>query len=266
MKESLGLDPYQNVPRDAVVTVRDYADGQVFAAHSHQRGQFAYASCGVITVFTDRGNWVVPPQRAIWVPARLGHAMHMRGPVTMLNTYIREPAALALGLPKDCKVYGVSALLRQLLDKAIEVPALYAAEGRDGHLMGLLLHEIAAMPALSLNAPLPQEPRLAQACREFLEQPSLEVGIDAMAQRTAMSRRTFTRVFRAQTGISFIEWRQQACLHAAVIRLGNGEPVTQVAIALGYSSSSAFATVFKRVLGEVPSRYMAESASGRRGG
>lgn len=57
--------------------------------------QFAYASCGVITVFTDRGNWVVPPQRAIWVPARLGHAMHMRGPVIMLNTYIREPAALA---------------------------------------------------------------------------------------------------------------------------------------------------------------------------
>ncbi|MEK2611594.1 helix-turn-helix domain-containing protein [Pseudomonas shirazensis] len=42
--------------------------------------------------------------------------------------------------------------------------------------------------------------------------------------------------------------------------------VTQVAIALGYSSSSAFATVFKRVLGEVPSRYMAESAGSRRGG
>lgn len=118
--------------------------------------QFAYASCGVITVFTDRGNWVVPPQRAIWVPARLGHAMHMCGPVTMLNTYIREPAALALGLPEACQVYGVSALLRQLLDKAIEVPALYSAEGRDGHLMGLLLHEIAAMPALSLNAPLPK--------------------------------------------------------------------------------------------------------------
>ena len=34
------------------------------------------------------------------------------------------------------------------------------------------------MAPLSLNAPLPSEPRLAQACRTLLEQPSLELGID----------------------------------------------------------------------------------------
>jgi AraC-like DNA-binding protein len=124
--------------------------------------------------------------------------------------------------------------------------------------MSLLLHEIAAMPALSLNAPLPAEPRLALVCREFLNQPSLEVGIDEMAERARMSRRTFTRHFRLHTGISFIEWRQQACLLAAVVMLGKGQSVTQVAMALGYSSSSAFATVFKQLLGEVPSRYVVE--------
>jgi AraC-like DNA-binding protein len=60
------------------------------------------------------------------------------------------------------------------------------------------------------------------------------------------------------TGISFIEWRQQACLLSAVVMLGKGQPVTEVAMALGYSSSSAFATVFKQLLGEVPSRYVIE--------
>ena len=251
------IDPYENTPRDAVVTARDYADGELFPSHRHQRGQFAYAARGVITVRTDEGNWVVPPQRAVWVPSRLPHAMQMRGPVTMLNTYIRAQAVQRLGLPAHCQVCDVSPLLRQLLEQALAVPTHYAAGGRDGYLMGLLLHEIAAMPALSLNAPLPAEPRLDRACREFLAFPSLEIGIDDMAQRTGMSRRTFTRQFRLHTGVSYIEWRQQACLLAAVVRLGNGEPVTRVAMELGYSSASAFATAFKHVLGEAPSRYFA---------
>ncbi|MHC8319011.1 AraC family transcriptional regulator [Pseudomonas sp. LB3P31] len=250
--------PYQNTSSDAVVTAHDYADGTLFPAHDHPRGQFAYAASGVITVFTDDGNWVVPPRRGIWVPAQLPHAMHMRGPVTMHNAYIRSQAAQQLGLPGHCQVLDVSPLLRHLLLKAIDVPSDYSSQGRDGHLMGLLLHEIAAMPTLSLNAPLPAEPRLAVVCREFLAQPSLEVGIDEMAQRAGMSRRTFTRQFRLHTGISYIEWRQQACLLAAIVLLGKGQPVTQVAMVLGYSSSSAFATVFKQLLGEVPSRYFVD--------
>ena len=251
----IDIDPYEKTPRDVVVTARDYQSGELFPSHSHQRGQFAYAACGVITVFTDQGNWVVPAQRAVWVPARLQHAMQMRGAVTMLNTYVRSGAAQRLKLPEDCRVFDVSPLLRELLDKAVGVPALYKLGGRDEHLMGLLLHEIAGMSALPLNAPLPADPRLAQACRDMLMQPSLSIGIDAMAARTGMSRRTFTRLFRQNTGISYIEWRQQACLLAAVVRLGNGEPVTRVAADLGYSSPSAFATVFRRALGEVPSRY-----------
>jgi len=181
--------------------------------------------------------------------------MQMSGPVTMLNTYIRPDAAQRVGLPRHCQVFGVSPLVRQLLEKAVEVPARYARKGRDACLMGLLLHEIADMPALSLNAPMPDEPRLAQACSRFLASPSLEIGIDDMAERAGMSRRTFTRQFRLHTGISFIEWRQQACLLAAVVRMGNGESVTRVAMELGYSSPSAFSTVFKGALGETPGRY-----------
>lgn len=255
----IDIDPYENTPRDAVVTANDYPHGQHFALHTHQRGQFAYAACGVITVFSGQGNWVVPPQRAIWVPAGVAHEMTMAGPVTMLNTYIANPVAGQLALPAHCQVFGVSPLLRQLLLQAQDIPALYDETQREGLLMRLLLHEIAAMPRLSLNAPLPNEPRLARACRHLLAQPSLDIGIDDMSQQVGMSRRTFTRLFRQQTGISFVEWRQQACLLAAVVRLGNGEPVTRVATDLGYSSPSAFTSVFRKVLGEVPSRYFAHA-------
>ena len=255
------IDTYENIPRDAVVTANNYRDGQHFALHTHQRGQFAYAACGVITVFTSQGNWVVPPQRAIWVPAGIPHEMSMAGPVTMLNTYIRNPVASRLGLTEHCQVFDVSALLRQLLIQAMDIPALYDEAQREGLVMSLLLHEIAEMSPLSLNAPLPTEPRLAEACRNLLAQPSLDTGIDDMSRQVGMSRRTFTRLFRQQTGISFVEWRQQACLLAAVVRLGNAEPITRVATDLGYSSPSAFTSVFRRVLGEVPSRYFPKELS-----
>jgi len=231
---------YDDTPCDVVVTRKAFADGELFPMHCHGRGQFAFAACGVITVATESGNWAVPPLRAIWVPAQVAHAMQMRGPVTMLNAYICPQAAERVGLPGHCQVFAVSPLVQQLLEKAIDVPAQYPLQGRDACLMGLLLHEIADMPALSL-----------------------QTGIDGMADWACMSRRTFTRQFRLYTGVSFIEWRQQACLLDAVVRLGKGEPVTGVALALGYSSPSAFATVFKRLLGEVPSRYFDAPVNGQ---
>jgi AraC-like DNA-binding protein len=77
-----------------------------------------------------------------------------------------------------------------------------------------------------------------------------------MAHKADMSRRHFTRLFREQTGMSFSNWRQQACLLAALARLGRGQSVTRVAIELGYSSTSAFTAAFRRTLGTTPSQYM----------
>ena len=64
MRNSL-LDPYEDLPRDVVVTSNDYAAEFTFPRHAHRRGQFAYASTGALKMFTDLGNWVVPPQRAV---------------------------------------------------------------------------------------------------------------------------------------------------------------------------------------------------------
>lgn len=254
--------PYLNIPRPVVVTTHDYAAGATFPSHVHGRGQFAFAACGAISVATPEGNWLVPPQRACWVPAGVPHAMTMRGAVTMVNTYIADDLALAAGLPARCAVFDVSPLLQALLATARGLPALYDEHHRDGKLMALLVAEMAAMPQLALNAPLPGEPRLARVCQRLFAAPSIAVGVDEMAAAAGMSRRTFTRLFRAQTGASFAAWRQQVCLLAAIERLSQGHTVTQVALDLGYASPSAFAAAFRQVLGTTPRLYM----MGRRAG
>lgn len=250
------LDPYENIPRSVVVTANDYAAGTTFPEHAHGRGQFAFASRGTISVSTPHGRWLVPPQRACWVPAGVRHEMTMTGPVTMLNTFVSGDAAQEAGLPDQCGVYGVSALLRQLIDDAIDLPALYDVDGRAGKLMALLVAEIATMPRLSLHAPLPADARLAKVCRHLLASPSIAADLDQVAADAGLSRRTFTRQFRAQTGVSFAVWRQQVCMLAAIARLSDGQPVTRVALDLGYASASAFTSAFRRILGDTPSRYL----------
>ena len=250
------VDPYEDIARSVVVTANDYASGLSFPVHTHRRGQFAFASRGTISVATPQGRWLVPPQRACWVPAGISHEMTMSGPVTMLNVFVSPEQAQAEQLPGHCCVYGVSALLRHLLDEAIDLPAMYDVQGRAGKLMNLLVAEIAAMPPLSLHAPLPSDARLARACRWLFAAPSIDIGLDMMAAEAGLSRRSFTRLFREQTGVSFAQWRQQACLLIAIERLGGGQAVTRVALDLGYASPSAFSSAFRRVLGETPSRYL----------
>lgn len=249
-------DFYTEVPRALIATARDHAADAVFASHCHARGQFAYAARGAISVFTPHGNWLVPPQRACWVPARLAHGMRMHGAVTMHNVFIDDDAVATAGLPRHCQVLDVSPLLRQLLQQAVTVDALYVEQSRAGRLMALLLDEIAAMAPLPLSAPLPQEPRLARLCTQLLQQPSQNISVDTMAAQAGMSRRTFTRLFRAQTGLGFAQWRQQACLLAAITRLAGGQAVTRIALDLGYASPSAFTAAFRRVLGQAPSGYL----------
>jgi AraC-like DNA-binding protein len=112
------------------------------------------------------------------------------------------------------------------------------------------------MPERPLGLPFPAEPRLAALCRRFVAAPSSRATIDEWSDTVGMSRRTFTRVFHRQTGLSLSTWRQQALLFAALPRLADGEPVTQVALDLGYDSVPAFTTMFKRMLGKAPREYL----------
>jgi AraC-like DNA-binding protein len=238
---------------NVAVTTRTFKAGEVFARHSHEEGQFAYAATGGISMFTDEGNWIVPAQRAIWVPASVGHEMHMHGPVTMFNTFIGPRAAQLAALPSHCQVFGVSALLRHLFDAMSELPT--DAGAKRARLAAVLLDEMSEMPRLPFSVPLPQDPRLSRACRRMLDAPTQTISIDEMARLANVSRRTFTRRFREATGLSLVVWRQHVCVLEALSRLSQGASVKDVSVDLGYSSTSAFSAAFKRLLGEPPVRY-----------
>jgi AraC-like DNA-binding protein len=202
---------------------------------------------------------VAPAERAVWIPAGTTHSVRMVGDVSTRSAMIAPGVCEALG--RTSRVVAVSPLLRNLLLAAAEIPILYDVDGRDGLVAALLLAELAAAPMVPLAVPFPASPAMAARCHAFLEAPDAGQSIDDWSAALGMNRRRFTRAFRRETGMSFAEWRQQACLLVALPRLGAGEPVTTVALDLGYDSPSAFTTMFKRLLGMSPSRYRLADAA-----
>ncbi|MBN9046653.1 MAG: helix-turn-helix transcriptional regulator [Rhizobiales bacterium] len=221
--------------------------------HSHDRAQLLYAISGVISVTTDRGTWVVPPSRAVWLPADMEHETTGSSGVRFRSLLIetgRIPDP-----PGTCMVVEVTPLLRELIQKLVSI-----AEGGGGGAIAeavvrLLVLELSFMPVRALNLPMPEHGGLARFCGRLRGDPASSLTVEDAAAALHMSRATFMRLFRRETGMSFGRWRQQARMLHALSLLAEGRNILDVALECGYESPSAFSAMFRRSLGQPPSAY-----------
>ena len=248
------IDSVDHVPRPIVAIGNDYPDGHVIDPHHHRRGQLISGASGVVVLSTSEGTWVMPPQRGMWIPPATEHHVRMVGDVTMQSLYL-EPDAVP-GMPGRCQVVSISPFMRSLITEALDLPLEYELQGRAGALMQLIEHELQQLPVLPLSLHYPAHGALSARCRRFVQRPNIHETTDEWAEALGMSRRSFTRLFRRETGLSFVAWRQQACLLCALPRLAAGQPVTTVAIDLGYENPAAFTLMFKRAFGSPPLVYL----------
>jgi AraC-like DNA-binding protein len=255
MARHVRAEQIERVARPVVAVGNDYPAGHRHPPHRHRRSQLLFAETGTMLVQTTAGSWMVPPHQGIWIPGGVVHEIAMLSRVATRSVYLDREATT--GLPDECQVLEVSPFLRQLLIEAVDLPTEYDPVSRAGRIMSLVVDEIGRAPSLPLSLPLPGEAKLAARCRRFLEHPTAQDTIDLWRREMGLSRRSFTRLFRRETGLSFSTWQRRACLLAALPRLLRGEPVTTIAFDLGYSSPAAFAVMFKQLTGAAPRDYRA---------
>jgi AraC-like DNA-binding protein len=258
----LHIDSVDHLPRSIIAIGTRYPDGHVIEPHRHRRGQLISGATGVVVLATPEGTYVMPPQRGMWIPPATEHHVRTAGAVQMQSLYL-EPGKVP-GMPGHCQVVGISPFMRGLMTEALSLPIEAELDGRGGALMELIRHELQKLPVLPLSLRYPIEGALAARCREFVRRPAIHETINDWAEDLRMSRRAFTRLFRRETGFSFVAWRQQACLISALPRLAAGEPVTTVAMDLGYENPAAFTLMFKRAFGSPPLKYLGVRGGGER--
>ena len=217
--------------------------------------QLVCATRGALTVRTDQCAWVVPPHRAVWMPAGFQYRIEMSGVVAVRMLYVRPRKRLDRLLPRECSVVNVTPLLRELILRTVQVGALDAAIPEQKRLIGVILDELKVLIAVPVQLPLPHDSRAVQ----FAALASRDSGgvppIETLLRQCGTSRRTLERLFHAETGMSLGQWQRRQTLLDALRRLAAGENVTSVAGELGYSSPSAFIAMFRRELGQTPKRY-----------
>jgi AraC-like DNA-binding protein len=224
----------------------------VIAEHRHTWDQLTYATEGVMSVITADGTWVVPPHRAVWVPAGTLHTEIYSGPVAARSLYL-VPQLSKFGT-RECTGMNVSPLLRELILKAISIGALDSAVPEQSRLIDVILDQLDERATVPLQLKMPIDPRASRVAAMLEADPASNEPLSAIAKRAGASTRTLERVFLAETGVSFQHWRQRLRLIHALRLLAAGESVTNVALEVGYSSTSAFIAMFRRELHTTPAR------------
>jgi AraC-like DNA-binding protein len=223
---------------------KEFASGSSTGAHSHPRGQLLHAVKGVMVAKTAEGAWIVPPRHALWIPPDTVHSVEMRAAVAMRTVYIRAREARTIA--SQCKVIAVSPLLRETILALLDEPVVYDEAGRGGALAMLVIDELMRAAAAEFELPLPLDRRLVLLCESLIEDPSLPLDIDAWGVKIGLSRRTLTRRFRDETGLSFGSWRRRLrTLHAAAL-LSEGAPADVTARKVGYRRPGALVAMMKR--------------------
>ncbi|MFF0266164.1 AraC family transcriptional regulator [Kribbella sp. NPDC004536] len=232
--------------RPATTGRRPIHAGGGIESHWHDRHQIVYAGRGVLSVTTDAGTWVTPGTRALWIPAGTHHQHRAYGETTLHTIGLTENP-LNLTTPTALVV---SPLLRELI-LAYTSEDTTRQEERE-RLRGVLLDQLRGSDQRPTYLPAARDARLAGVCELLRGDPADSRTLLEFGRVVGASERTLSRLCQRELGMTFPQWRTQLRLHAALIRLAEGETVTRVAHACGWASTSAFIDTFKRAFGHTP--------------
>jgi len=240
------------LPNPVTTLTHEFPGDHEVPTHTHPEHQLIYACRGVMTVWTDEGIWVVPPQRAVWIPAKTPHRITMAGPVSMRTLYVKPRL---VRLSRNCCVVNVSPLLRELILHACRFPALRRRVKAEAHLIDTIIDQLEILETSPLHLINPNDPRAARIADALSADPADPRPLAEVCRRAGASKRTIERLFQSETHMSLGEWRQQLRLLRSLRLLAAGEPITRVALESGYSTPSAFIAMFRKALGTTPRRY-----------
>ena len=232
----------------------DYAGGTLIEPHRHAWHQLLFASSGAMSVHAGRESWMIPPGKAVFIPAGAEHSIRMWGLVAMRSLAFPARLAAAEMAAAECHVLSVSPLLRELILRVVSMGALDARVAAHRRLLAVLLDEMHAAPVAPLALPLPLDARAQAVARHVLADSAAGESLDGLARRYGAGRRTLERLFRSQTGMSFGLWRQKVRMLDSVRLLSEGKSVTDAALDSGYASVSAFIAAFKQTFGCTPGK------------
>lgn len=232
--------------------------GQHVPVHRHGRGHLLYPATGVLSVMTDSGTWIAPANRVAWTPAGADHHHRAYGRTDMRVLFL--PPSLAVRLPEHPAVLVVSALAREALLTLTTSTDSGRSRAAGNRLRTVVTDELVLAPEQPLHLPEPTDSRLRALAALLRGDPASTATLTELGREVGASQRTLTRLFHAELGMSFRQWRAQLRIHHALIMLASGRTVTDTAMACGWANPTSFIDIFAATLGQTPGQYSGKLA------
>lgn len=231
-------------------TRHDHVAGSTIGRHRHPFHQLVYVSTGVLAVKAEDASWVASSARGMWIPADTWHEHRVYGPSRVHTLgFPLDEAPLRATRPT---VISVDALLRELFIAAGD-PGLVGAEA--DRLRAVLRDRIERSQVQPLTLPVPRDPRLVLACARVTEDLARPRTMRGLARDCGVSERALARLFRAEFGMTYPQWRTITRVFHAMILLAEGATVTEAGRRCGWATTSAFIDAFTRTVGQTPGGY-----------
>lgn len=242
--------------RALVVTASQVGDPHIIAEHSHERAQLLFSASGNLTISLDKQQWLSTATHAVYIPPDVPHDVSAVNPVAYRSIFIDKDYAAQIKLEQGMLM--LTPLVCELVNEASTFGEHYRHGTPEARLIEVLADQLARLRPACFAIRLPRDNRLLRICQSLVAKPDDDRTLQAWAKNSGASLRTLTRLFREETGMSFVEWRQHLRIACAIQRIQSGEAVSSVALDLGYNSVSAFTAMFRQVMGASPRQYLSQ--------
>lgn len=224
-----------------------------YPCHSHAWGEFVYSFSGVIEIKLPDCHYLAPPLYGIWLPPNVVHTGQARYETFHSSLYIT--ADLCGSLPSTACALTVSPLMRAMLEHLRQHPPGLPQKEHEERLLLVLLDLLGSARSVGSYLPTSDDPVLGKVLRALEANPGDSRSLTELAHAANTTDRTLMRRCQRDLGMTFAEWRQRLRVVRAMSLLEKGYTVESIALELGYASSSAFITMFRRLTSETPDEY-----------
>src|SRR5262245_33070581 len=166
----LSLAEAEDYPATVVAYAGEIGKGTRYEAHCHRRAQLFHIVSGSVTVETARGTFVVPPERAVWIPPAVGHAVTYLQQSSLRYLFFRPEAVQHL--TRAPSVVRLSPLLRELILAFLGYARDDAVSGPAARIADVIIDQLATVPSVPLHLPMPTSQRLRRAVSDFAADPA----------------------------------------------------------------------------------------------
>jgi AraC-like DNA-binding protein len=229
--------------------------------HRHPWGQLNYSASGVMELNIGGQYYLAPPQYALWIPSEIEHGTYTLQSGRHHAIYIST--TLCHRLPSAPCALTLSPILTAILEDFATRKLNRAHSDADHRLTEVLLDQLQLARCLDSYLPTSPDPTLSKLINKLQQAPGSTCPLSAWAECLHMTERTLARRFQHELCMSFIEWRQRLRFLAAIPMLAGGKSVQNIALELGYSTSSTFIRMFRRQANCTPEQYRRQASNKR---